>query len=106
MVHIPNGELERLFNCIKPELPRMQRYLKQQMQKTLVEGRLLIGELFKKVDKDGAIRDTGWERVADHDPMFAAMLNDGRSGNHTPRNSAGRLARAKRKMARRSNGPY
>ena len=76
------------------------------MQEYLVEGKPLIGELFKEVDKDRTIRDIVWAPVADNDPTFAAMLSGARWGTDIPQNFAQRLVKAKREMERRLNGPY
>jgi hypothetical protein len=106
MVHILNRDLKKLFRCIDLELLRLQRCLKRHMHDTLVEGKPLIGELFKEVDRDGAVRDIVWERVAQSDPMFAAMLSGARWDNKIRRRFPQRVVKAKREMKRRLNGPY
>lgn len=65
----------------------------------------LSSESCSQRSTNGALRDVVWNRVAQSDPFFEAMLTGARY-DELPANFQRRVARAKWEMERRLNGPY
>lgn len=78
--------MEDTFRCMGVELLRMQRALRKELQETTVNGKPLAGELFTEIDKDGAIREAVWDKIARSDPFFEAMLTGARWNDNIPHN--------------------